>query len=66
MLSTILAQLRIKKGTSVIRGKQLVKVIGCNDENREPIKLSVQVRYRCRLLAFATRKAQGGTGQTST
>mmetsp|Transcript_15223 Transcript_15223/g.37136 ORF Transcript_15223/g.37136 Transcript_15223/m.37136 type:complete len:269 (-) Transcript_15223:358-1164(-) len=38
----LMTKLRIKKGTSVIRGKQLVKVIGCNDENREPVKLNVQ------------------------
>lgn len=60
----VLVQLRIKKGTSVIRGKQLVKVIGCNDENREPIKLGVQVRYRRRLLVFA-RQTLEGTGQAS-
>ncbi len=36
-------QLKIKKGTSVARGKMLVKVIGCNDANREATKLNVQV-----------------------
>jgi large subunit ribosomal protein L15 len=37
-----MTKLHIKKGTSVIRGKQLVKVIGCNDENREPVSLNVK------------------------
>jgi len=37
-----MTKLHIKKGTSVLRGKQLVKVIGCNDENREPVKLSAK------------------------
>jgi len=37
-----MTKLRIKKGTSVIYGKQLVKVIGCNDAERNPVKLNVQ------------------------
>lgn len=37
----LMTKLRIKKGTSVIYSKQLVKVIGCNDESREPVKLAV-------------------------
>ena len=37
-----MTKLKIKKGTSVMRGKQLVKVIGCNDENREPVKLTAK------------------------
>merc|ERR1740127_262889 len=37
-----MTKLKIKKGTSVMRGKQLVKVVGCNDENREPVKLTAK------------------------
>lgn len=40
-----MTKLRIKKGTSVIYGKQLVKVIGCNDAERNPVKLNVQVLF---------------------
>jgi len=38
----LMTKLKIKKGTSVTYGKQLVKVIGCTDENREPIKLTAK------------------------
>jgi len=37
-----MTKLRIKKGTSAFRGKQLVKVIGSNNIEREPVKLTVQ------------------------
>lgn len=37
-----MTKLHIKKGPTVLRGKQLVKIIGCNDENREPVKLSAK------------------------
>eukprot|EP00284_Hemiselmis_tepida_P016430 CAMPEP_0174915870 /NCGR_PEP_ID=MMETSP1355-20121228/1420_1 /TAXON_ID=464990 /ORGANISM="Hemiselmis tepida, Strain CCMP443" /LENGTH=268 /DNA_ID=CAMNT_0016160817 /DNA_START=48 /DNA_END=854 /DNA_ORIENTATION=- len=37
-----MTKLKISKGCSVLRGKQLVKVIGCNDADGEPVKLSVQ------------------------
>jgi len=37
-----MTKLKISKGCSVIRGKQLVKVIGCNDENGEPVTLGVK------------------------
>merc|ERR1719454_1538758 len=35
-------KLHIKKGPTIPRGKQMVKVIGCNDENREPVKLTAK------------------------
>merc|ERR1719199_1925924 len=35
-------KLHIKKGPTILRGKQMVKVIGCNDENREPVKLTAK------------------------
>ena len=39
-------QLKISKGCSTLRGKQLIKVIGCNDDAGEPVKLSVSVRIQ--------------------
>jgi hypothetical protein len=43
-LLTEAVQLRIKRGTTVFRGRQLVKVIGCNDAERDTVKLNVKVR----------------------
>jgi large subunit ribosomal protein L15 len=37
-----MTKLHIKKGTSVTYAKQLVKVIGCNDEQREAVKLTAK------------------------
>lgn len=37
-----MTKLRIKKGTTVFRGRQLVKVIGCNNEERVPVSLGVK------------------------
>lgn len=38
----LMTKLKISKGCSVIRGKQLVKVIGCNDENQQAVTLNVK------------------------
>lgn len=40
-----MTKLHIKKGTSVIHGKKLIKVIGCNDADRNPVALTVKVAH---------------------
>eukprot|EP00292_Cryptomonas_paramecium_P013319 CAMPEP_0113697812 /NCGR_PEP_ID=MMETSP0038_2-20120614/22347_1 /TAXON_ID=2898 /ORGANISM="Cryptomonas paramecium" /LENGTH=224 /DNA_ID=CAMNT_0000620875 /DNA_START=155 /DNA_END=829 /DNA_ORIENTATION=+ /assembly_acc=CAM_ASM_000170 len=37
-----MTKLHIKKGTSVRRGRQLIKVIGCNDADRNAVALAVK------------------------
>lgn len=60
-----MTKLKIKKGTSVIHGKKLIKVIGCNDSERNPVSLTTKgltVKAHA-FTASAVEQIQGAGGK---